>query len=148
MVSRLSVWGTGAFENDFARDWFDRVEEAVEPGEVIAGALDEALAEAGELELDPACAAVAAAELSAACAGVPQEGLPDRIRRWVSEHPHEPYAGETDQAVGAVERVRSESELRELFDEEMGLDNSWLAVVDDLLQRLGRSATAGPELRP
>jgi len=145
----MGAWGTGSFENDTASDWFYLVEEAVEPGLVIASALDEALAEAGYLQLDSACAAVAAAELSASCAGELPEDLSDHIRRWVSEHPHEPHSAEVEQAVQAVQRVRGESELRELWDDETGADNPWLRAVDDLLARLKRSGTDAPTaLRP
>src|SRR5947209_5326723 len=145
----MGAWGTGSFENDAASDWFYIVEEAVEPGLVIAAALDDALAEAGYLELDSACAAIAGAELLASCAGVPADHLPDHIRRWVTEHPHQPYDAEIDQAVQAVQRVRGESELRELWDEGMGPNNAWLAAVDDLLTRLRRSGTDAPAaLRP
>jgi Domain of unknown function (DUF4259) len=145
----VGAWGTGSFENDAASDWFYLVEEAVEPGAVIASALDDALAEAGYLELDAACEAVAAAELSASCAGVVPDAVPDHIRRWVSEHPHQPHADEIERAVQAVERVRSQSELRELWDEETGPDNAWLRAVDDLLVRLRRSGTDVPAaLRP
>jgi hypothetical protein len=145
----VGAWGTGSFENDSASDWFYLVEEAVEPGGVIASALDDALAEADYLELDSACAAIAAAELLASCAGVAADDLPDHIRRWVSEHPHQPHAAEIEQAVRAVERVRAESELRELWDEEMGADNGWLRTIDDLVARLRRSGTDAPAaLRP
>jgi hypothetical protein len=145
----MSPWGTGAFENDAARDWFYRVEEAVEPGDVIAAALDDALAEAGDLEVEPACAAVAAAELSAGCAGLGAEDLPDQIKRWASEHPHEPGAAETEQAVAAIERVRADSELRDLWDDELGADNAWLGMLDDLIARLKRCGTEGSAtLRP
>jgi hypothetical protein len=144
----MGAWRTGSFENDAASDWFYLVEEAVEPGLVIASALDEALAEAGYLELDSGCAAVAAAELAASCAGEMPDDLPDHIRRWASEHPHQPHAAEIEQAVQAVERVRGESELRELWDEEAGADN-WLRAVDDLVARLKRSGTDAPAaLRP
>jgi Domain of unknown function (DUF4259) len=144
------MWGTGSFENDAASDWFYLVEEeAVEPGLVIMSALDDALAEAGYLELDVAWAAVVAAELSASCAGEVADELPDHIRRWVSEHPHRPHADEIEHAAQAVERVRSESELRELWDEETGPDNAWLRAVDDLVARLRRSGTDVPAaLRP
>ena len=145
----MSVWGSGAFENDPARDWFYRVEEAVEPGDVIASALDDALAEAGELEIDAASAAIAAAELSASCAGQAADNLPDQVRRWVSEHPHEPHAAEIEQAVGAVLRVRDESELRDLWDKAAGPENGWLRVVDELIARLRRAGTDAPTaLRP
>jgi hypothetical protein len=145
----VGAWGIGSFENDCASDWFYTVEEAVEPGLTIASALDDALAEPGYLDLDSACAAIAGAELSAACAGVAADGLPDHIRRWVTEHPHQPHAAEIEQAVRAVQRVRNESELRELWDHEMGPDNAWLRAVDDLIARLRRSGTDTPAaLRP
>src|SRR5207302_995083 len=146
----MGAWGTGSFENDAASDWFYLVEEAVEPGPVIASALDDALAEAGYLELDAGCAAIAAAELSASCAGEVADDLPDHIRRWVSEHLHQPHANEIEHAVQAVERIRAESELRELWDDETGPDgNAWLRAVDDLVARLRRSGTDAPAaLRP
>lgn len=149
IVGPMGAWGTGSFENDGATDWFYLVEEAVEPGLVIASALDEALAEADYLELDSAWAAVGAAELSASCAGETPDDLPDHIRRWTSEHPHQPHAAEIEHAVQAVERVQRESELRELWEKESGPDNSWLRAVDDLVARLKRSGTDPPTaLRP
>ena len=149
MVVGVGTWGTGSFENDFATDWFYSVEEAVDPGVVIASALDDALAEADHLELDCASAAVAGAELLASCAGEAADNLPDHIRPWVTEHPHQPHGVEIEQAVRAIERVRDESELRELWDEELGADNAWLGAVDDLIARLQRSGTDAPAaLRP
>ena len=145
----MGAWGSGSFENDAASEWFYLVEEAVEPGLVIASTLDDALAEADYLELDAAREAVAAAELSASCAGEVAEGLPDHIRRWVSEHPHQPHANEIERATQAVERVRSESELREFWHEDAGPDNAWLLALDDLVARLRRSGTDVPAaLRP
>ena len=149
MVARVSAWGTGSFENDSANDWFFTVEEAVEPGLVMASALDDALAEAGDLELDSATVAIAGAELLASCAGQAADDLPDHIRRWVTEHPHQPHGAEIEQAVRAVERVRDESELRELWVGEMGQDNAWNRAVADLIARLRRSGTDAPAaLRP
>ena len=111
--------------------------------------MDDALAEAGELELDDACAAIAGAELLASCAGLAADHLPDHIRRWVAEHPHQPHSAETEQAVGAVERVRDESELSELWNREMGPQNAWVGAVEDLISRLRRSGTDAPAaLRP
>jgi Domain of unknown function (DUF4259) len=145
----MGAWGTASFENDAAADWFYLVEEAVDPGVVIVSALDDALAEADYLEFDAACVAVAAAELSASCAGEVPEVLPDHVRRWVSEHPHEPHADEIAHAIEAIERVRSESELRDVWDEEQGAENAWLRAVDDLVARLRRSGTDVPAaLRP
>ena len=145
----MGAWGTGSFQNDPARDWFSAVEEAVEPGTVIAAALDDALAEADHLELDPASTAIAGAELLASCAGQPADDLPDQVRRWVAGNGHDPHAAEIEQAVHAVQRVRDDSELRESWEEEQGPENSWLPAVDDLLARLRRSGTDAPAaLRP
>lgn len=141
----MGAYGVASFENEPASDWFFQVEEAVDPGVVIASALDSAVGEADHLGLDAACEAIAAAELSASCAGHAPERLPDPVRRWVDSHPHHPHGTEIDQAILAVQRVRAESELRELWKEESdGPDARWLRELDDLIARLARSGTGDP----
>jgi hypothetical protein len=141
----VEAWGTGSFENDPASDWFLLVEEAVEPGAVIASALDTAVGHADYLGLDAACEAIAAAELSASCAGHAPDRLPDHMRRWVDDHPHLPHDAEIDQAILAVQRVRAESELRELWNEDVdGRECRWLGEIDDLIARLRRSGAGDP----
>jgi hypothetical protein len=141
----VEVWGTASFENDSASDWFLRVEEAVEPGEVIASALDTAMGDAEYLVLEAACEAIAAAELSASCAGHAPERLPDGVRHWVERHPHQPHDAEIAQAILAVHRVRAESELREFWDEDVeGRAGNWLGEIDDLIVRLRRSGAGDP----
>jgi Domain of unknown function (DUF4259) len=145
IVVAVGAWGAASFENDPASDWFYVVEEAVDPGGVIASAIDNALGEADYLGLDASCEAIAAAELSASCAGHAPERMPDHVRRWVDAHPHRPHASEVDQAVQAVQRVRAESELRDLWDETLeGQANTWLGEVDDLIGRLRRSSAGDP----
>jgi predicted ATPase len=145
MVRAVGPWGAASFENDPASDWFLLVEEAVDPGRVITSALDSALGEADYLGLDAPFQAIAAAELSASCAGHAPERLPDHVRRWVDAHPHRPYDSEIDQAVQALRRVRAESELRDLWDEDAeGEENRWLREVDDLIARLGQSGAGDP----
>src|ERR1700748_3822533 len=123
----VDAWGTASFENECASEWFLMVEEAVEPGAVIASALDTAMGDADYLGLDAACEAVAAAELSASCAGHAPSRLPDQVRRWVDGHPHMPHDSEIDQAILAVQRVRAESELRDRWDEDVdGRTDRWL----------------------
>ena len=141
----MGAWAAGSFKNDAARDWFYSVEEAVDPGAVIASAVDNALGEAEDLGLDASFEAIAAAELSASCAGQAPARLPDHVRRWVDAHPHQPHDSEMQQAIQAVSRVRAESELRELRGETgEGQENEWLREVDDLISRLGRSGTGDP----
>jgi Domain of unknown function (DUF4259) len=143
MVRLVGSWGVASFENDAAVDWFLLVEEAQDPGAVMASAMDDALSDADLPEVDLCREAIAAAELCAACAGQLPERLPDNILAWVEENPHGPHADEVELAVHAVTRIREESELRE-FWEESGDDPAWLAEVDDLLLRIGRSSAGSP----
>ena len=143
MVVAVRERGAASFENDPATDWFLLVEEAVDPGAIIASALDSAVGESEYLSVDQSCEAIAAAELSASCAGRASDGLPDNVRHWVDTHPHQPHDSEIDQAVRAVQRVRTESELRDYWDRSIDRDR-WLREVDDLITRLERSGTGEP----
>jgi Domain of unknown function (DUF4259) len=139
----MEEWGAASFENDPATDWFLLVEEAVDPGGVIASAVDSAVGESEHLELADSCEAIAAAELSASCAGHASARLPDNVRSWVETHPHQPHDSEIGQAVQAVQRVRTESELRDYWDASVDRDK-WFHEVDDLIARLAQSGSGEP----
>jgi hypothetical protein len=143
MVASVGSWGVASFDNDAAGDWFLTVEEAQDPGAVMAAAIDEALGAADAPEADACCEAIAAAELCACCAGEMADRLPDNILAWVQENPHGPHADEVVLAVQAVSRVREDSELRDLW-EESGDCPQWLDEIDGLLARLDRSSAGSP----
>jgi hypothetical protein len=143
IVGLVGSWGVASFENDAAGEWFLLVEEAPDPGAVMASAIDEVLGAAEFPELDSCCEAIAAAELCACCAGQLPDRLPDNVYGWAHANPHGPHADEIELAVRAVSRVREESELREIWDA-AGNRSEWLADVDDLLSRLGRSSAGSP----
>jgi hypothetical protein len=145
MVTGMGEWGAASFENDPATDWFLQVEEAVDPGAVIASVLDNAVGESEHLGLDESRVAIAAAELSASCAGHPSDRLPDNARYWVDAHPHQPHDSEIDQAVQAVQRVREESELRAYWERRVDRDR-WLLEVDNLITRLEQSGAGQPAM--
>ena len=109
----------------------------------MASAIDEVLSAAEFLEVDLSCEAIVAAELCACCAGQLPDRLPNNVYGWVQANPHAPHADEVELAVRAVSRVREESELRDLW-EAAGDRSQWLAAVDDLLSRLGRSSAGSP----
>ncbi len=109
----------------------------------MASSIDEVLSAAEFLEVDMCCEAIAAAELCACCAGQLPDRLPDNVYGWVQANPHGPHADEIELAVQAVTRVREESELRDLR-EAAGDRAQWLAEVDDLVSRLGRSSAGSP----
>jgi hypothetical protein len=145
MVLAMGEWGAASFANDAAVDWFLLVEEAVDPGAVLASALDGVLGEAEYLGLDESCVAIAAAELAASCAGHRSDRLPDNVRFWVETHPHEPHDSEIQQAVAAVHRVRAESELRDYWHERIGdQESGWLYEIADLIARLKKSGGGEP----
>ena len=83
IVGPVESWGVASFENDAAGEWFLLVEEAPEPGAVMASAIDEVLSAAEFLDVDLCCGAIAAAELCACCAGQLPDRLPDNVYGWV-----------------------------------------------------------------
>lgn len=139
----MGSWGVASFENDAAADWFLLVEEAADPGAVMASAIDDALSDPDHLDGEASRQAIAAAELCACCAGHPPDRLPDNVHGWVQANPHGPHADEVELAAQAVTRVREESELRDQW-EGTGDWSRWLAEVNDLLSRLGRSSAGSP----
>jgi Domain of unknown function (DUF4259) len=143
IVRPVGFWGVASFENDAASDWFLLVEEAPDPGAVIASAIDDVLSAAEFLEVDVCCEAIAAAELCACCAGQLANRLPDNVDGWVQTNPHGPHADEVDLTVQAITRVREESELRDYWEDSEDTSR-WLAEVDDLLSRLRRSSAGSP----
>lgn len=141
----MAVFGAASFENEAAGDWFLIVEEAVDPGTVIAETLDDALAEAEGLERVASSEAIAAAELLASCAGHPGENLPDHIRNWARTHSHHPHDSEVEQAAQTVARIRGDSGLRQFWDARGAQDaRAWRDEIADLITRLQRSGTGEP----
>ena len=143
MVGVVRSWGVASFDNDTACDWFYTVEEAQDPGAVMAAAMDDLLSAAEDIEVDQCREAIAAAELCASCAGQLAARLPDHILVWVQTHPHEPHGDEIELAVQAVNRIREESDLLDLWDETDD-GQHWRAELDDLLARLRRSVAGSP----
>jgi hypothetical protein len=132
---RMGAWGPGSFENDDAMDW---LADLVDGGgmDVVESAFH-GVADAEYLEAPEASSAVAAAEVVAALAGRPPAELPDEAAEWVAAHGRPPGDRLVRQARAAVQRVRADSELKELWEEDGDGPNEWHAAVDDLLRRLG-----------
>ncbi|MGH2889865.1 MAG: DUF4259 domain-containing protein [Solirubrobacteraceae bacterium] len=124
-------------------DWFWRLEEATEPGEFMAQAIDDVVGGAEPPDVDACLHAIAAAELCACCAGHPPALLPDRIQAWTFCNPHAPHTDEIASAVEAVTLIRTEGALAEIW-EHAGDYGPWSVELDDLLARLGRSSAGSP----
>jgi Domain of unknown function (DUF4259) len=139
----MKWWGVTSFENDWAIEWFWKLEEAIDPGEFLAQAIDDVVSAAEPPDIDECTSGIAAAELCACCAGHPPAALPDRIQAWALRNPHGPHADEIASAVEAVTLIRAEGALREIWEGEGDFDE-WSGELDDLIARLGRSSAGSP----
>lgn len=131
----MGAWGINAFENDAAADWLYELEECSDLS-VISAALT-AVTQIGNeyLEAPDCCNALAAAEIVAALQGRPLPDLPDNAKEWVDAHHKLDAAGLVPAALAAINRVRNNSELRELWGETDEV-TTWLMSLDDLVGRL------------
>jgi hypothetical protein len=126
-------WGTGSFENDYAADWLAKL-ATIAPDD-LTQIFVQAADNPGYLEAPAAGVVVAAAEAIAALKGSPAKGVPPEIIKWTTNRP-----ASTPElialALRALERVRRDSELKDLWLEADGL-NDWIAALQDLQTRVG-----------
>jgi hypothetical protein len=129
----VGAWGTGSFENDDAKDWAAGVDK-IAPEEltrILARAADDP----EYLEAPAAYVAVAAGEVVAALGGAPGEGAPAAIVEWARTHPQAFTPELKAVAIRALERVRTNSEVKDLWLQADGL-NDWIAAIRELQGRV------------
>jgi len=127
-------WGTGSFENDDAMDWLAGL-TALGPAD-LAKIFTQAADDPAYVEAKAASIVVVAGEVLAALNGSPATAAPPAIDEWVKKYPRISTPELNTLAVRALERVRRDSELKDLWMEADGL-NDWTAVIRDLQARLG-----------
>lgn len=130
----MAGWGTGSFENDDAVAWLAKL-GTIGP-EDLKQIFIQAADDSSYLEAPAASVVVAAAEVIAALNGSPAAGLPAQIVKWTTNRPAS-TPELTALTLRALERVRKNSELKDLWLEADGL-NDWIAVIQDLQTRVGR----------
>lgn len=135
----MGAWGHTAFENDQALDWFSNELEHSADASALHSAVEPVASAPHDdhIDSDDACCALAAAEIVAAVRGCPMKDLHPMIAEWVAAHPIAIEDRLLAMATQAVQRVDSDSELRELWDE-AGPEAPWAASNADLLRRLSR----------
>ena len=129
----LAGWGTGSFENDDAAAWVANL-KMLAPGE-LTKILLHAADDPDYLEAPAARVAVAAAEVVAALNGSPPESAPSPFSEWTRQNPQALTPELKAVAIRALDRVRRNSELKDLWLEADGL-NDWTVAVRDLQARL------------
>ena len=130
----MAGWGTGSLENDDAQKFLSEMKS------LSVDDLKQKLVRAADqeeyLEAPESSVAVAAAEVVATMVGgKAAESAPQKIKDWIQEKKPVASAEFVDLARRAVERVRTNSELKDLWMEAEGL-NEWSAELRNLAERL------------
>jgi hypothetical protein len=130
----MGAWGFKVFENDDALDWANELKGTADDTP-LREAFSAVIDESDYLEAPPAAEALAAAEVVAAMRGDAVSELPDEAREYVSRVEFAVDDFLSQQARQAVEKVREDSELRELWEESEYFEQ-WSRTVEDLRRRL------------
>lgn len=128
----MAAWGSGTFDNEDAQEWLKEL------AQLTAEDLTTLLSRADRsdyLEARESSVIVAAAEAIAALQGAPAEAAPRAIVEWANKSKAQPQPDVSALAIRAVQRVRTDSELKDLWLEADGL-NEWSASLRDLEKRL------------
>jgi hypothetical protein len=130
----MGAWGYGSFENDDASDWVWELEDAKSLGPVLSAI--ETIENGGSYLEAPDCSiALAAAEVVAAIFGNASPDLPESLGPIAAELSGTATETLKSRAGAVVLRIKTESELRELW-EDSGALAEWERGIDDLLSRL------------
>jgi hypothetical protein len=131
-------WGTGSFENEDAQNFLGRLNslgvDDLRP--ILARADQDDYLEAPESSVTVAAAEVVAALVAVAKNETSSPATPRQIFDWISKNQAGAPPDLVDLARRAVEKVRTNSELKDLWLEAEGL-NEWSAALRDLEGRLG-----------
>ncbi len=141
----MGAWSAGNFGNDDACDWLDELYKSgvkkffkrTDASKFIEQTLSKvARAPDSEyLESSDCSEALAACEILAASLGNPASDLQDETKEWLEKHAIEGAKDLMPLAVGAVSRIRTNSELKELW-EESDSNEEWQQVIEDLSKRM------------
>ena len=128
----MAGWGSGSFDNEDAQEWLKQLPQLTTDDlqQVLSRVDDETYLEAPESGV-----IVAVAEAIATLKGAPPEAAPQVITGWATKIKPESLADLAALAFRAVQRVRTNSELKDLWLEADGL-NDWSANLRNLEKRL------------
>jgi hypothetical protein len=132
----MGAWGADSFENDDASDWLADFCEGPDT-ESTAAALSTVseMAAADYLEAPDCCVAIAAAEVVASQKGAPNANLNDEAKTCLRSLEGKANHGLVSLALKALERIKTNSELKELWDESEN-PAEWYQAVGNLESKL------------
>ena len=130
----MGAWATGSFDNDDALDWVWELKEA-EDTSILQGAFSQVTDAEDYLEAGDCCIGIAAAEVVAALRQRPAVKPPEEVTAFVARIGTPPSPDLIASALSALERIKTKSELQELWDEGDSHDE-WQQAVAELEGRL------------
>ena len=132
----MSAWEAGSFDNDDALDWINEFSSA--PSRDLIESTLTTVTDIGDdyLEAPESSMAIAAAEVVAALKNAPYPNLPEEIQDVLSNNEITVDQSLVDLAIRAIERIKTNSELKELWEESNA--SEWLTAINNLEERLTR----------
>lgn len=138
----MGAWATDSFSNDDAMDWLDAFTEAPTL-EMLRDTLEAVVSsDAEDLEAPDCWDALAAAEIVAALSGRPAPCMPEDLKAWLETAHGLSATSLSELAHRVVERIRSASEVQELWDGSEFRD-TWHDEMKHLLARLSQGTVSG-----
>jgi hypothetical protein len=132
----MGTWGFSSFDNDDATDWITELQGSEDATTIVKALRAVTDLPADEyLEAPEATNAVAAAEVIACLKGARAVSLPTDVEEWLDSHGSIRTEELVPLALQALDRVKSESELKELVDESDEAEE-WYSEIADLEGRL------------
>ncbi|HAS6175804.1 TPA: DUF4259 domain-containing protein [Vibrio vulnificus] len=137
----LGAWSEDNFGNDSASDWIWELEKSKGVNTLLSP-IQSVVNENDYLEVDICSEALAASEVIAAAITNDHTLLPDEARNWLNRKQgwligRKPQitAEHAKQALRAVQKILSSSELQELWEED-GVNEKWREIQSNLIAKL------------
>src|SRR6185369_17826159 len=134
----MGAWGADSFENDDTADWIADFCDTPDQAVIVNTLSAVAHLDAGEYLEAPDCSVgIAAAEVIAALKGAPNSHVLESTRTCLSSLTFEADPNLIALALKTTERIKTNSELKELWDESENPEE-WYQGISDLEERLNR----------
>ncbi len=132
----MGAWGVGIFDNDDACDWVNELEQSSDLSVILKTLIEVAESSTEQyLESPEASYALAAAEVVASFKNSGGSILPKNVGMWIDNHKNLAVDPLRIIAARAVKRVKTDSELKELWEETPDIEE-WYSLIMDLEARL------------
>jgi hypothetical protein len=133
----MGAWGVRCFENDSALDCIYEFQERPTL-KYLEAIFKTVLSDEEYLEIDEASSVLAAAEIIAALKGQKSTDFPEELEAVIEDISIVSIVSIDSiksLAVKAIQKVKNDSELRDLWEESNEFDK-WLQVVENLVERI------------